>query len=237
VPISAFDEMPEDFLIQAYKVAKSEDFKKMFRDVIKNFLYLKRETSNLENAEENIFISRLIYIVEVLNLGDFLPIIFEFAMNTKYMEKIGANSEDIYSQFLRALAQFQESCDLIGFWRKRFDDDYYINYAQTLFTGIRLSSLEDAGNVLPRLFHIANHSECLDKNLALAPLIDYCNEDQKRMDQVSTGFKKLSEKDQEDVIESAMELDIRLQDPLLDILFSSNIDITTFSSKTINPNI
>jgi hypothetical protein len=219
IVIIALGEMPENFLASAYKLDKNGAFKRLFNEVVKSFLFRKIELHNVEDELERTLISRLIYLAEILNLDGLSSAIFGFAMSIEYKQKSGAKSPDIYFQFLRALAQFQEAYDLTGFWYKRFSDDYYAEYSQPLFVGLRLSSPEGAGYSLPRLFYIAKeYPGYFDKNLALRPLVKLCANDGEITQRVAAGFSHLPADEQKMVTELVWDLDRNLIQPLLNVL-------------------
>jgi len=232
----AFDtrvgEIPEDFLEEAYKQDKKGDFKRRLHGVLKILLF-----SNIEFDAKDTFaleyVSRLVYLTEVIDLKSAFPVIYVFVSYTGYKNRPGAHTADIYVQFLRALAQLQPLMDLSGFWDSRFKDDGYIQYAQPLFTGLRRSSFEHTGSALPRLFFIADkYPKYLDKNRALRPLIKAC-QDTESMELMAKGFSYLLADEQKIVKDEILNLDFDLRQPLIMILFSGIIDARA-RSETIN---
>jgi len=232
----AFDtrvgETPEDFLEEAFKQDKKGDFKDRLNKVVENLLFsnLKFDAGNIATLE---YVSRLVYLAEVIDLKFALPAIYRFVLYTGDRNRPGIHTADVYVQFLRALAQLQPPMDLSGFWVKRFYDDDYIQYAQPLFTGLRRSSFEHTGSALPRLFFIAdNYPKYLDKNRALRPLIKVC-QDAESIQLLARGFSYLLAGEQKKVADAIWGLDSDLIQPLTMILFNGIIDAKV-RSESIN---
>jgi hypothetical protein len=218
---SRVGEIPEDFLEEAFKQDKEGNFRHQLRNVVKKLLFGKLEFDAEDTATLE-YVSRLVYLAEVIELESVFPVIFRFVLCPEYKNRAGIHTADIYVQFLRALAQLQPPMDLSGFWVKRFYDDDYIQYAQPLFTGLRRSSLEHTGSALSRLISIAdNYPEFLDKNRALRPLIKVC-QDTKSAQLLAKGFSSLPAIEQKKVMDAICNLDPDLIQPLETVLKSYN---------------
>lgn len=221
----AFDsrvgEIPEDFLEEAFKQDKEGNFQNQLRYVVKKLLFsmLEFDAKNTTTLE---YVSRLVYLAEVIDLESVFPVIYGFVLCPEYKTLPGVHTADIYVQFLRALAQLQPPMDLSVFWVKRFYDDDYIQYAQPIFAGLRRSSLEHTGSALFRLILIADkHPEFLDKNRALRPMIKVC-QDTKSTQLLAKGFSSLPAIEQKKVMDAICNLDSDLIQPLETILKSYN---------------
>jgi hypothetical protein len=228
------DEIPEDFLENAYNLDEEGTFKERLSEVVKKLLTYKSINHNAEDSADREYVSRLIYLAEVLDLKSVFHIIHGFAQCTEYMEKSGAHTPDIYTQFLRALAQLQPPEDLVRFWSNRFHDDDYIRYAQPLFTGLRRSSYKDATLALPRLFFLAEKykkQKYLDPNRALRPFVKYL--DGKAEKEVIQSFISLPLK-AEKLMTSISNLDGDLQEPLIRLIKESISPIQRKQKKTIH---
>ena len=208
-------EIPEDFLEDACELDKEGTFKERLGKVVEELLLYKLKEHNAEDSTNREYVSRLIYLAEVLELKFAFYIIYGFVQCTEYMELSGAHTSDIYTQFLRALAQFQPPRDLARFWFKRFHHDDYIRYAQPLFTGLRRSSYEDATLSLPRLFILASqYPEHLDQNRALRPFVKKFVDDDNVAEEIIQGFISLTVQNQRRVVDSIRNLHQDLEEPL-----------------------